>query len=358
MQGQLRMLNFACAAKARPRTVIITRPSRDEALEFRLTGGHQNRFGIFIETVSKGSVAAKKGIKRGDQILEVNGENFLQGMHLERAISILQSQCHLQLTVKSNYLGFKEVLSSENTRKIPKKSIDLSSRSHAMANLAPQSKDDLHIDTKMSSINLSGNSKRRNPKHMLMDRLKQSFAELLSQPKLNIPKILSEEGDLDAAFEDYEEIYDFQDAIPEHSLKIYRSDQSSKYLLVNKTTSAKEVVMLALKEFGITEVSTNYALFEVTVENGLIRQRRLADRFDNLAQRIGLASRYYIKNIQSNQQLVPEDLSSELQRESVVNLLSLNCEETGTQLMVEDFTLFRQIEQTEYVDWIFELNSR
>ena len=25
MQGQLRMLNFACAAKARPRTVIITR---------------------------------------------------------------------------------------------------------------------------------------------------------------------------------------------------------------------------------------------------------------------------------------------------------------------------------------------
>ena len=96
----------------------------------------------------------------------------------------------------------------------------------------------------------------------------------------------------------------------------------------------------------------------MTVENGLIRQRRLADRFDNLAQRIGLASRYYIKNIQSNQQLVPEDLSSELQRESVVNLLNLNCEETGTQLMVEDFTLFRQIEQTEYVDWIFELNSR
>ena len=32
MQGQLRMLNFACAAKARPRTVILTRPSRDEAL--------------------------------------------------------------------------------------------------------------------------------------------------------------------------------------------------------------------------------------------------------------------------------------------------------------------------------------
>ena len=28
MQGQLRMLNFACAAKARRRTLTLTRPSR------------------------------------------------------------------------------------------------------------------------------------------------------------------------------------------------------------------------------------------------------------------------------------------------------------------------------------------
>ena len=33
-----------------------------------------------------------------------------------------------------------------------------------------------------------------------------------------------------------------------------------------------------LQEFGITECSTNYALFEVTVENGFVRQKRLADR--------------------------------------------------------------------------------
>jgi hypothetical protein len=39
----------------------------------------------------------------------------------------------------------------------------------------------------------------------------------------------------------------------------------------------------------------------------------------------------------------------------VVHLLNLNSEETATQLMVEDFTLFRQIEQTEYVDYIFDL---
>jgi len=355
MQGQLRMLNFACAAKARARTAIVTRPSRDEPLEFRLAGGHQRGFGIFIESVNKASSAAKKGIKRGDQILEVNGENFLNGMSLERAMSILQSQCHLQLQVKSNYLGFKEVQCSENTRRPPKKPYDINSRSNTSPNLGltQQNKDDL--ESKMATVNISGSGKRKTTKYMLMDKFKQ----LLNQPKLlSTQKLLTEDADFEAAISDYEEIYDFQDAIPEHSLKIYKADQSSKYLLVNKTTSAKEVVMLALKEFGITEVSTNYALFEVTVENGLIRQRRLAERFDNLAQRIGLASRYYIKNTQSNQQLVPEEMSSELQRESVVNILSLNCQETATQLMVEDFTLFRQIEQTEFVDWIFELNSK
>jgi Rap guanine nucleotide exchange factor 2 len=33
MQGQLRMLNFACTAKARKRTVTLTRPSRDDPLQ-------------------------------------------------------------------------------------------------------------------------------------------------------------------------------------------------------------------------------------------------------------------------------------------------------------------------------------
>jgi hypothetical protein len=36
--------------------------------------------------------------------------------------------------------------------------------------------------------------------------------------------------------------------------------------------------VFCVQEFGITECSTNYALFEVTVENGFVRQKRLADR--------------------------------------------------------------------------------
>jgi len=118
--------------------------------------------------------------------------------------------------------------------------------------------------------------------------------------------------------------------------------------------------MLALQEFGITECSSNYTLVEVTVDGGtaFVGQKRLPDTQTNLAERIGLASRYYIKNLMSSDQLIPEDVSSELAKESSVNLLQLNALEVAIQLMVEDFTIFRQIEQTEYIDSTFKLDSK
>ena len=72
-------------------------------------------------------------------------------------------------------------------------------------------------------------------------------------------------------------------------------------------------------------------------------QKRLPNEQKNLAERIGLASRYYIKNILSSDQLIPEDAKTELTKESLVNLLQLNAIEVAMQLMVEDFTVFRMI---------------
>ena len=91
--GKLRLLIFACAEKAKQRTVILTRPSKDEPLHFTLMGGHErgmfvyfllllfvyifvnNRFfrqitgfGIFVEKVEQGTKAAEIGLKRGDQV--------------------------------------------------------------------------------------------------------------------------------------------------------------------------------------------------------------------------------------------------------------------------------------------------
>jgi len=55
MHGQLRMLNFACTAKARKRTVTLTRPSREEVLQFHVVGGYEKGFGIFVSRVDPGS---------------------------------------------------------------------------------------------------------------------------------------------------------------------------------------------------------------------------------------------------------------------------------------------------------------
>lgn len=146
---------------------------------------------------------------------------------------------------------------------------------------------------------------------------------------------------------------------PEHVLKVYKADQNCKYLLVHKETTAHEVVMLALQEFGIHETSSNFSLCEVSVgDGGMIKQRRLPDQLQNLAERIGLSARYYLKTNGITETLVPDDMAPELVRESVVHFLQLNANEVAIQLTVQDFAIFRQIESTEYVDDLFEIESK
>ncbi len=55
---------------------------------------------------------------------------------------------------------------------------------------------------------------------------------------------------------------------------------------------------------------------------------------------------------------ISDETVSDLVKEATVNLLQLNPVEVSTQLMVEDFTIFRQIEATEYVDDLFDIKSR
>lgn len=103
-QRNFRLLNIACAAKARTRNVTLARPSRDEILHFNILGGYERGFGIFISKVDKKSKAEDVGLKRGDQILEVNGQSFEHVNHA-KALDILRASTHLSITVKSNLLG-------------------------------------------------------------------------------------------------------------------------------------------------------------------------------------------------------------------------------------------------------------
>ena len=55
---------------------------------------------------------------------------------------------------------------------------------------------------------------------------------------------------------------------------------------------------------------------------------------------------------------MPDEVVADLTKDAQVNLLQLNPVEVSTQLMVEDFTIFRQIEATEFVEDLFEIKSR
>lgn len=68
MKGHLRLLNIACAAKAKCRQITLQKPSRESPLFFTLQGGSERGFGIFVETVEEASKAAEAGLKRGDQV--------------------------------------------------------------------------------------------------------------------------------------------------------------------------------------------------------------------------------------------------------------------------------------------------
>ena len=59
---------------------------------------------------------------------------------------------------------------------------------------------------------------------------------------------------------------------PDHVLKVYKgADQTCKHLLVHKETTAREVVMLALAEFGIHEPSQNFCLCQVRFRTSSVR---------------------------------------------------------------------------------------
>ncbi|OXU27302.1 hypothetical protein TSAR_016056 [Trichomalopsis sarcophagae] len=398
MLGQQRLLNIACAAKARTRNVVLARPSRDEVLHFSILGGYEKKY------VEKKSKAEDVGLKRGDQILEVNGQSFEHVNHA-KALEILRGSTHLSITVKSNLLAFKEMLAkpdnSPRQRSRPSKPeilprlqtdprIRLSTHVDPLTPVNPLNPMvggvPLLIPADSSNVSPCKDAKKEHKGFMTLGPRKRFQKALM---KMNIlPKNMINDGvhaddplgpphtppgtglsqqssnlyhsrsnpDLTSLY-----CYDEPRApdYPEHVLKVYKADQTCKYLLVHKETTAHEVVMLALQEFGITESSSNFSLAEVSVgEGGMIKQRRLPDQLQNLAERIGLSSRYYLKTNGISETLVADEQAPDLVRESQVHFLQLNAIEVAAQLTFQDFNIFRQIESTEYVDDLFELKSK
>ncbi|XP_071599175.1 rap guanine nucleotide exchange factor 2 isoform X14 [Heliangelus exortis] len=386
MGGHLRLLNIACAAKAKRRLITLTKPSREAPLPFILLGGSEKGFGIFVDSVDFGSKATEAGLKRGDQILEVNGQNF-ENIQLSKAMEILRNNTHLSITVKTNLFVFKELLTrlSEEKRNgaphLPKIGDIKKASRYSIPDLAVDVEQVIGLEkvNKKSKANTVGG---RNKLKKILDKTRISILPQkpyndigigqsqddsivgLRQTK-HIPPALPVSGTLSSSNPDllqsHHRILDFNTTpdLPDQVLRVFKADQQSRYIMISKDTTAKEVVIQAIREFALTATPDAYSLCEVSVTpEGVIKQRRLPDQLSKLADRIQLSGRYYLKNNMETETLCSDEDAQELLRESQISLLQLSTVEVATQLSMRNFELFRNIEPTEYIDDLFKLKSK
>uniref|UniRef100_A0A8C1Q9D9 Rap guanine nucleotide exchange factor 2 n=1 Tax=Cyprinus carpio TaxID=7962 RepID=A0A8C1Q9D9_CYPCA len=378
MCGHLRLLNIACAAKAKLRVVTLTKPSREALLSFTLLGGSEKGFRIFIDSVEPGSKAAEAGLKRGDQILEVNGQNF-ENVPLSKANEILKNNTHLSITVKTNLLG--KLHWKNGAPHIPKIGDIKKASRYSIPDLAVDVEQVMGLEkaSKKAKANTVGG---RNKLKKIFDKTLTSILPPkpyndvgvgqsqddsivgLKQSK-QIPPALPVSGNLSSSNPDllqsHHRILDFnnQPDMSDQVLRVFKADQQSRYIMIGKDTTAKEVVAQAIREFALTAAPEAYSLCEVSVTpEGVIKQRRLPEQLSKLADRIQLSGRYYLKSNMETETLCSDEDAQELLRESQISLLQLSTVEVATQLSMRAFELFCAIEPTEYIDDLFKLKTR
>ncbi|XP_074865415.1 rap guanine nucleotide exchange factor 6 isoform X2 [Carettochelys insculpta] len=385
MKGHLRLLNIACAAKAKWRQITLQKPSRDSPLYFCLLGGSEKGFGIFVETVEAGSKAAEAGLKRGDQIMEVNGQNF-ENITFVKAVEILRNNTHLSITVKTNIFVFKELLSRIGQEKngiphIPKIAEKKSNR-YSIPDMPGDMEQIFPCEKGNKKIKANTVSGGRNRIRKILDKTRFSILppKLFSDGSVSQSQddsivgtrqcrhslaIMPIPGTLSSSSPDLLQpttsMLDFTNPsdIPDQVIRVFKADQQSCYIIISKDTTAKEVVSHAVHEFNLTGAPETYSLCEVSVSpEGVIKQRRLPDQFSKLADRIQLNGRYYLKNNMETETLCSDEDAQELLRESQISLLQLSTIEVATQLSMRDFELFRNIEPTEYIDDLYKTDSK
>ncbi|XP_075756474.1 rap guanine nucleotide exchange factor 6 isoform X2 [Pelodiscus sinensis] len=385
MRGHLRLLNIACAAKAKWRQITLQKPSRDSPLFFCLVGGSEKGFGIFVETVETGSKAAEAGLKRGDQVMEVNGQNF-ENITFVKALEILRNNTHLSITVKTNIFVFKELLSRLGQEKngvphIPKIAEKKSNR-YSIPDMPGDMEQIFPCEKGNKKIKANTVSGGRNRIRKILDKTRFSILppKLFSDGSVSQSQddsivgtrqcrhslaIMPIPGTLSSSSPDLLQpttsMLDFTNPsdIPDQVIRVFKADQQSCYIIISKDTTAKEVVSHALHEFNLTGAPETYSLCEVSVSpEGVIKQRRLPDQFSKLADRIQLNGRYYLKNNMETETLCSDEDAQELLRESQISLLQLSTIEVATQLSMRDFELFRNIEPTEYIDDLYKMDSK
>ncbi|CAB3406344.1 unnamed protein product [Caenorhabditis bovis] len=358
MHSQLSLLNIACSVKAKPRALVMAR-KKDDAMMMRIVGGKDVNQPVFVAEVFPDTPAAAEGLKRADEMIEINQQSA-KYLTVGKAQEMLLGTLNLNLLVKNNILGFKEVVGKKEHRDSNGRLRNGGQR-HPTPMVIPVHKTSLASSKTTIKSNGSGGSKSSMmDKLMTILKANKDDGDFADEARIMTASELRpsrSNPDITSISQYYGPV---RSECPEHVLKIYRNDQTFKYLPVYKETSARNVVQLALQEFNMTaEGSPEWSLCECTVTiDGVIKQRRLPPQLENLAERIALNSRYYLKNNSRSEPLVPDELAPEILKEAQTHLLNLNAQVVAAQLTLQDFAVFSAIEPTEFVDDLFRLHSK
>ena len=227
--------------------------------------------------------AEEIGLKKGDQILEVNGQSFEHSTKYARAIEVLKSVCHLSITVKSNLLAFQDMLQnmedgpkSNKSRKsqstlLIESSVDCSTGNESY-NPGKREITSTPVNrSKKESVGMGIVAPGASGKFLAMSSrqlLNRAFHKFLNKPKslnghdssliddvslaggstCHSSAALFPTNHIASNGETRESINeDNKTEYPEHVLKVFKADQTCKYLLIHKETTAHEVVMLSLQ---------------------------------------------------------------------------------------------------------------
>uniref|UniRef100_A0A672LPF5 Rap guanine nucleotide exchange factor 6-like n=1 Tax=Sinocyclocheilus grahami TaxID=75366 RepID=A0A672LPF5_SINGR len=333
MKGHLRLLNIACAAKAKCRQITLQKPSRESPLFFTVQGGSERGFGIFVETVEEASKAAEAGLKRGDQIMEINGQNF-ENISYSKAMDILKNNTHLSLTVKTNIFVFKELQSRVRNEKknggphIPKIQERKSNRF---------SIPDLPGDLEFPSDSKS----RKKMKANTVSGGRNKIRKMLEKTRFSIlpPKPFSDGGMSQSQ----------DDSIV--GTKQCRHSVAIMPIPGSLSSSSPDLLQPATSALDFTNPSGKTSHHRSTTE-----KNACINVYFTVIPAFLCLFRYYLKNNMETETLCSDEDAQELLRESQIGLLQLSTVEVAAQLSMRDFGLFRNIESTQYVDDLFKLD--
>uniref|UniRef100_A0A1I7WX36 PDZ domain-containing protein n=1 Tax=Heterorhabditis bacteriophora TaxID=37862 RepID=A0A1I7WX36_HETBA len=276
MHSQQSLLNIACSVKARPRTVMYTRANKDDILHFTIQGGKESNFGIFISEVKyivkcmlivqPDSPAERAGLKRGDEVLEINGQS-MKYLSLARAVEITKTNLSLTLLLKSNVLGFKDMIGKVE------RDISKSAKNKAMASVLNQSRNSM---PSVIPVKAPKTLKLNGTKTSMMDKLMTILKSTKDgEDFTDEARAMSSELRPSRSNPDITSISHYYGPVksecPEHVLKIYR------YILLIRV----------------------YLQFIL---------------------------RYYLKNNNRSEPLVPDDMAPDIIKEAQAQLLMLNAQ--------------------------------